>query len=656
MGRILLFSLLLIVFFFLFPSLVRAATCTASDLRFASSSNTLYVTGPVDCTLTDIKTLRPTTPLDVVNSSSKIWLLKTNLKLEQGARLILHGTTIGGDVNELRLKSNNTSATTSTIWLRADWGTIDIDTTKITSWNESANAPDTEYGSYKRSYIHARSRLEGSTPRESRLDIRNSDIGYLGFNGAEAYGLAWKVLGPIPSIFATVNVYGDVINSHIHHNYFGMYTFGAFGMNITGNEFNNNIQYGIDPHDDSDSLVIEGNFSHHNGNHGIICSQRCDHLTIRNNNSSFNTGNGIMLHRNTNESLVENNQVNDNGDSGLAIFDSHNNTLRHNTSLRNNHGIRLSVGSSNNLIEQNDFNDNDTHGIYFYKGSDAPTSGDGRPKFNRFVNNTAEDNGDYVIKLKEGDNNTFESNTFSNNDRELYIYAADSNTFVNNTFTGSDNFYHAKSDSDNTITDTNNFLVKLGDSSSSMMLVNTLNAVLQNSKNIPTTVNPTDAFINLTQTQAGGSSIVTFTKINLNVIPSASQIVIALQTWQTNTPFLKRWTEAAGSSEVTAQHTVGNLEPSESYDVVVNGAVFGTFIADGSGSIAFLYDGGYSGTKTFEVRESTSAATTLSEPSEEASEPGELQAPVPTDAAVATPPATIRLPRRPSLPKRPFRP
>ncbi|MEK7153377.1 MAG: right-handed parallel beta-helix repeat-containing protein, partial [Patescibacteria group bacterium] len=263
------------------PSKAHAATCGLTNIRWASSSNTLYLSGPVTCTLSEIKAIRPTAPLDLVDSSNKTWYLRSNLVIEKGAKLVLHGSAIGGDVNELRLKSNNDSSATSIVWVRAQWGTIDIANTKITSWDAVANGPDTEYSAYKRAFIRVRSFLEsdGLTARESRMDIRASEIAYLGYYAAESYGLVWKVSGTTAGRFDKVNVYGDVTDSHLHHNYFGMYTYGAYGMQITGNEVNNSVQYGIDPHDDSDYLTIENNNSHDNGTHGIICSQRCDHLT-----------------------------------------------------------------------------------------------------------------------------------------------------------------------------------------------------------------------------------------------------------------------------------------------------------------------------------------------------------------------------------------
>ena len=167
------------------------------------------------------------------------------------------------------------------------------------------------------------------------MDIRRSEMAYLGHYAAEAYGLTWKVSGNGPGLYDRVDVLGEVTDSHIHHNYFGIYTYGGHGIRIVNNQINDNVMYGIDPHDDSDFLLIDGNDVHDNGTHGIICSQRCDNIVIRNNFSHDNGGNGIMLHRNTNDSLVEGNLCRNNADSGLAVFDSHRNVVRRNI-LQNN--------------------------------------------------------------------------------------------------------------------------------------------------------------------------------------------------------------------------------------------------------------------------------------------------------------------------------
>lgn len=591
----------------------QAATDPCAGIRWAQSSNRIYVTGPGTYTLTEIDAcLSSLVPLDLVDGTNHIWFLGANLILEEGATLLLHGTGAGGDVDELRLRSNNSSDANSVVFIRADWGTISIENTSITSWNELSKGPDTEYKNYKRSYIQARSRLaaDGVTPLESRMDIINSDIGYLGYYGGEAYGLSWKVNGSQPNLYNKVDVFGDVKNSRIHHNYFGAYTYGAYEMQWLGNEIDNNVVYGLDLHDDSDSILVEGNDVHHNGNHGIVASQRCDSLTIRDNESHHNGGNGIMLHRNTNNSLVEENLVNYNADSGIAIFDSHDNTIGKNTSKNNERGMRLSVGSSNNVIENNAFSSNTQYGVYFYKGSDTPTSGDGRPKSNRFADNAISSNGDYGIKLQQADDNIFQDNTVENNARGIYLYDAGKNTFIGNTLAnnGRYNFYYAKFQANNTIEDTDVAPVKIDDNASSMDIVSTQNYVFGNNKKIATVAQPEQTLIHFTRGISG--AIVTFERLNLRVMPSSNQVLVSPQVWRTSGDYYKSWTESSESS-TTANHIVGDLKPNIPYNVIVDGRVWNSYTSDPQGYITFLYDGGYSRDKVFEVVEQGGKGETL---------------------------------------------
>ena len=414
----------------------RAASCGEDNVRWSVSSNRVYVSGDVTCTLSELAEIEPHAEILPVEGRENTWLLGSNIVLQNGAKLNLVGSELGGDVDELRMRSNNTDEANSIVYIRAHWGEINIQGTKIISWDEEAGGPDTEYGSFGRSYIQVRSYLEGDAARESRMDIIDSEIGYLGYYGAEAYGLSWKVLGSGKNLYDQVNVYGDVTGSRIHHNFFGAYTYGAQGMNWLDNEIDNNVMYGLDPHDDSDEFLIEGNDVHDNGKHGIIGSRRCDHLVIRENNSYNNGGNGIMLHRNTDDATVENNRAYRNGDSGIAVFDSHRNLIRNNVVDGNEKGMRFSVGSSDNFIQNNEVLNSNKYGFYFYKGSNLPAEGDGRPKRNVFANNTVLDSGVNGIKLREGDENLFKDNHFRNNGKDIVLIEAHNNTLENNVVEG----------------------------------------------------------------------------------------------------------------------------------------------------------------------------------------------------------------------------
>ena len=261
--------------------LLLLSPARAATFRFATTSNRIYVEGGGSATLSNIKAAMPNAPLDLVDPANGVWLLRANLVIADGSVIVLHGTAIGGDVNEFRLQSNNSSVSNSFVSVMADYGSIDIASTRILSWDLAANGPDTEFQTFGRAFVRVRSRLavDGVTPQESRMDILDSDISYLGYDFAESYGLTWKVSGAHPDttkrIFDYVNVYGDILNSRIHHSFWGTYTYGAFGSRWLNNEVDNNAGYGFDPHDDSDYMVIEGNNVHHNGligrgHHGII--------------------------------------------------------------------------------------------------------------------------------------------------------------------------------------------------------------------------------------------------------------------------------------------------------------------------------------------------------------------------------------------------
>ncbi|CAM9604865.1 unnamed protein product, partial [Choristocarpus tenellus] len=234
---------------------------------------------------------------------------------------------------ELRLKSDDEKF----INLRAYGAWISILNTKVTSWDMIANTVD-ENLEDSRSYISALSEVINDPPDtcvgfakkdrgEARLDIINSDVGYLGFAGTEAYGITYKVRGfctdlSNQELFDRVQVRGNIRFSNIHHNYFGMYSYGHQDGLWEHNLMHNNAQYGFDPHDDSDNLRIHNNIVYGNGNHGIIASKRCDDVSIQNNIVYDNLNAGIMLHRSSNQAIVRNNTLSNNGDACIAIFES----------------------------------------------------------------------------------------------------------------------------------------------------------------------------------------------------------------------------------------------------------------------------------------------------------------------------------------------
>lgn len=65
-----------------------------------------------------------------------------------------------------------------------------------------------------------------------------------------------------------------------------------------------NVEYGFDPHDDSDYLNIIDNEVWGNGNHGIIASKRCNNVIIKNNHVYSGDNAGLFLHRSSDDAIV----------------------------------------------------------------------------------------------------------------------------------------------------------------------------------------------------------------------------------------------------------------------------------------------------------------------------------------------------------------
>jgi parallel beta-helix repeat protein len=581
-------------------ALCLAESASGVTFHWSASSYRIYVTGPGTASLSDVKAAVPNAPLTQV--APAVWHLRANLVVEQGAKLVLHGTKIGGDVNVLRLQSNNTTDTNAILYISVDYGTIDIRSTSITSWDDAVDGPDLEYDLLGRSHIRVRSSLDpdGVTAHESRMDIIDSDIGYLGWHHAESYGLVWKVSEPkvnpgygnLTNLYSLVNVYGNVLRSRIHHNYFAHYSFGSYGQIMTDNELDHNVGYGFDPHDDSDYIVVERNNVHHNGWHGIIASQRCNNFTVRNNISWANGRNGIMLHRYCDNSIVENNRCFDNGDAGIAVFDTQRALVRNNICQRNfTAGIRLSVGPANNTIEGNEFSGSPNYGIYLYKGVDAPFPGDnGHPKRNIFINNRVHQNTGPGIFLTTADDNTFLGNVFHSNDDTLWFVNGQRNIIDSNTIPtttqvrlqGLPNLLASA-----IVRNQPALSVQLDAYSTVTFQDNSGRIFDPEEPGVATTVTPTGSSLLLTTLDITKTSFVRTR--SLSAVPDAGVALVTVTVWNTTGDLSKRWFTQAGAATHRMTYKVGDLSPNTQYQVFKDG-VPDEINTDATGTLTFTDD------------------------------------------------------------------
>lgn len=380
------------------------------SFRYDRESNIIHAFGRGN-SLT-LKTLAEKFGKDHIEETApKEWLLKSKLKLENGVTIVLNKD----EVTRLKLKSNPGR---DFVWLKTWGGNIYIDGVTISSW-------DTNKNDYDRNDKDGRAHI--MIKYSSRMDILNSDLGYLGFyphnsSDQSSYGVAWKLPdGTAGKYFVT----GEVKNSKFHHNYFGAYTYGATGMVWKNNVFQDNIEYGLDPHDDSNGFLVENNRAFNNGNHGIIFSKRCVNNIIRNNMSYNNKLHGIMLDRNSDHNLVEKNTVYGNRD-GIALFDSNNNIIKNNNIHDNVMGLRANASSKDNKFLENNLSGNKEYGVYLYGQANANTISKNLLKQNKvavyiksasnqIVDNTITENSSGVLFIDFAANNKLSGNTVSNN-------------------------------------------------------------------------------------------------------------------------------------------------------------------------------------------------------------------------------------------------
>lgn len=367
----------------------------------------------------------------LANQGDGIYLLKANLELSAHTTLLIEGPT----VSWLKLQSDAVQSVR--IYSRS--GSILISDVKISSW-------DTQRGDYDHNYADGRSHIRIN---DGRMDIVNADIGYLGGpmlnpQGGGSYGLSWRISNA--EQFGAQLTTGYVENSRIHHNYFGIYTFGATGMVIRNNKVYENVQYGIDPHDDSNNFLVEGNAVYNNGNHGIIFSKRCFNNVIRHNRVINNRLHGIMLDQQTNRNSVYDNYLLDNVD-GVVLVDSNDNAIYDNQIISNQQGLRLSRDSMHNVISDNRITNSIKHGIHLYEGAaqnwivenQIERGGAGayiRTSGNFVLNNQIAESQRGIYLRGEVSGNHIYHNAFSGAATAIYLKTAPDNFLANNEFSG----------------------------------------------------------------------------------------------------------------------------------------------------------------------------------------------------------------------------
>jgi poly(beta-D-mannuronate) C5 epimerase len=179
----------------------------------------------------------------------------------------------------------------------------------------------------------------------SDTQLAGSSFIALGYTSSKAYGISLSS-GPTELIRGSQKAKrptGVIVENSFDNVHYGFYSYEADYVKLVGNEYRNNIVYGIDPHDRSRYLVIAYNTAYDtHKKHGIIISREVDHSFIVGNVSFDNVGSGFMLDRDCIETLVYANTAFDNQQDGIAVFESSCNLLASNHLFGNRRaGIKI---------------------------------------------------------------------------------------------------------------------------------------------------------------------------------------------------------------------------------------------------------------------------------------------------------------------------
>ncbi|MFA7276770.1 MAG: NosD domain-containing protein [Pseudobdellovibrionaceae bacterium] len=252
---------------------------------------------------------------------------------------------------------------------------------KLIGWSESKGEPQWAEYKDKRNF---RPFITGWS--QSEMYIADSEIVALGYGNGKSYGIsfsagpnAWFKFGFDPHEKRPTAI---MTGNSIRNTLYGFYSYEADDVVLSGNEYIDNIVYGVDPHDRSHRLAIGYNTAYAtHKKHGIIISREVNDSLIFGNITFENKGTGIMLDRDSNGTLVYGNTSFHNNQDGLTLFESDCEIVASN-SIFENHGSGFRIRNSYNIgLFYNDLVKNNASGISAYEGT---LKGDPAHKFRDF--------------------------------------------------------------------------------------------------------------------------------------------------------------------------------------------------------------------------------------------------------------------------------
>jgi poly(beta-D-mannuronate) C5 epimerase len=232
-------------------------------------------------------------------------------------------------------------------------GRMFITGTKVTAWREKEGTPAFwRDGKEFRPYFLAWGGTE--------TYVSDSIISSFGYDASKAYGFSISQYSPaMAPKMRRARPTGWLLNTRFIDMWYGFYCYEADDVVIRGNTYEDNIVYGIDPHDRSRRLIIAENEAFGTKKkHGIIISREVNDSWIFDNKSHHNKQSGIVLDRSSQNNLVAGNETYKNGSDGITVYESSHNLFWQNRSMNNQrHGIRVrnsvGVGLYENILVAN---------------------------------------------------------------------------------------------------------------------------------------------------------------------------------------------------------------------------------------------------------------------------------------------------------------
>ena len=292
-------------------------------------------------------------------SPAGTWFLSANLVIAKGASFHIDPTDTRWLKINSKVENGSRESKIGPAYIIDVFGSLKINTVKITSWDPTTNNYAITHG-----YRHRDIRQAGA-PRpylivengaSGTTDITNSEIAYLGYEKGNISGRGTDGLDYYGGDRSTLR------GNNIHHQNFGFYSVGVGHIVIENNLIHDDGHYGLDPHTGTHDMIIRNNTVYGNKGIGIICSLDCYNILIENNKVHDNAGSGIMFSRNMSSSLARNNIVY-NEDNGIFISQSHNNQIYKNIVSNSTQGINVGSGSASNKIYNNTIIRSSSHGI-----------------------------------------------------------------------------------------------------------------------------------------------------------------------------------------------------------------------------------------------------------------------------------------------------